>query len=514
MASSKFSNDLLIIYKISQSLLRHKNVNTLLNEVLDILETEMNTERATLTLFHINENALIIEASKGLSAQEKARGRYSLGEGVTGLVGLNRQAIVIPNIAEEESFLDRTRARKRHDIGFVCVPVMRNDELIGTISVDLEATPDIDWERKKQLLEIIANLLADAIFQIREGIEEKNTLKTENSRLQKELGNRYNPSNMVGNSRVMQKVFENINLMGNKHGSILIMGESGVGKELTSRAIHFSGIRKMSTFLSLNCSGLPINMVEKELFGVERDGRLIKAGMLEKAHGGTLYIDELTDTSMDIQHQLEDYLQNQTFKRVGGTETLNSNVRLIVGTYKNVDEAIENEEISESFYYRLSVNTLVVPPLRDRKSDITLLADFFLDEFNRSYGKKVVRISTPAINMIMAYHWPGNVLELKNCVERAVLSTDDDVIHGYNLPPSLQAAGLNEDDPDNNTVTDLQASLETYERELLVEALKRHRGNAAAAARALNTTPRVLNYKFNKLNINLKDFKKSSSNRF
>ena len=251
MASSKFSNDLLIIYKISQSLLRHKNVNTLLNEVLDILETEMRTERATLTLFHVNENALIIEASKGLSAQEKGRGRYSLGEGVTGLVGLNRQAIVIPNIAEEESFLDRTRARKRHDIGFVCVPVMRNDELIGTISVDLEATATIDWEGKKQLLEIIANLLADAVFQIREGIEEKNTLKAENSRLQKELGNRYNPSNMVGNSRVMQKVFENINLMGNSHGSILIMGESGVGKELTARAIHFSGIRKMSTFLSL-----------------------------------------------------------------------------------------------------------------------------------------------------------------------------------------------------------------------------------------------------------------------
>jgi len=116
--------------------------------------------------------------------------------------------------------------------------------------------------------------------------------------------------------------------------------------------------------------------------------------------------------------------------------------------------------------------------------------------------------------MIMAYHWPGNVLELKNCIERAVLSTDDDVIHGYNLPPSLQAAGNNEDDAEANSVTDLQASLETYERELLVEALKRHRGNAAAAARALNTTPRVLNYKFNKLNINLKDFKKSSSNRF
>ena len=514
MNETNFSPDLLILYRISQSLLRHKNVNTLLNEVLDILDSDMNADRATLTLYHVKEKALIIEASKGLSAQEKARGRYTLGEGVTGKVGSSLQSVIIPDISTDEGFLDRTKARTNANLGFVCVPVVRHNDLIGTISVDLDNTIDPDWKRIKQLLEIIANLLADAVNQIREELEEKSTLKAENSRLQKELGNRYNPSNMVGNSRVMQKVYDNINQIGNNHGTVLIMGESGTGKEMAARAIHYSGIRQVSSFMALNCSGLPGNMVKKELFGLEREGRVVKQGMLEKAHGGTLYIDEITELPFDIQEMLEEYLMNQTFIRIGGDKQLTSNVRIIVGTHKNIDDEIEAGSVDESFYYRINKNILAIPSLRDRKSDITLLADHFLDEFNNSYAKKITRISTPAINMVMAYHWPGNVLELKNCIERAVLSTEDDVIHGYNLPPSLQASGLTDEESDTNQVRDLQVSLETYERELLVEALKRHRGNAAAAARALNTTPRVLNYKFNKLNINLKDFKKSSSNRF
>ena len=234
----------------------------------------------------------------------------------------------------------------------------------------------------------------------------------------------------------------------------------------------------------------------------------IKKGYFDQAHGGTLYIDEITVLSLELQSKLVRFLNTNTIHRTNCEEQAKVNLRLIVGSSKNLEDLLEEDEFSEELYYKLNVMPINIPPLRDRKSDITLMADYFLEEFNRSYNKSITRISTPAINMMMAYHYPGNVRELRNCIERSVLSTSDDVIHGYNLPPTLQSQTSNNSEADVSQVNDMVAAVNTYERELIVEALKRHRGNAAAAARALNTTPRVLNYKFNKLNINLKDFKK------
>ncbi|MCH2205301.1 MAG: sigma 54-interacting transcriptional regulator [Lentisphaerales bacterium] len=502
-----FSNDLLAIYKVSQAIVRHKNVSSLLNEVLDILDTNLGALRATLTLYHEQENALVIEASKGLSAAEKARGRYPLGEGITGEVGLNQEAVVIEDVSKESRFLDRTKARKNSNNAFTCVPIVKGDLLIGTISIDLHMDSTEQLVKSSQLLRIIANLLADAVATIRQSINEKNTLKEENSRLLRELGNKFKPTNIIGNSGNMQKVYEQIAQSCDSPAPILIRGESGTGKELVAKAIHYSGIRQNTPFVVVEAATIPESLIEGALFGKMKKDK-IRQGYFDQAHGGTLFIDEITALPLNIQSKIVRYLHNQEIERADCTERATVNVRLIVASSRNLEELLEDDEFSEELYYKLNVLPVVIPPLRDRKSDITLLADFFLDEFNRSYNKNVSRISTPAINMMMAYHYPGNVRELKNCIERAVLNSSDEVIHGYNLPPSLQTQTQTENTPDLSSVNDLAAAVNTYERELIVEALKRHRGNAAAAARSLNTTPRVLNYKFNKLKINLKDFKK------
>ncbi len=505
-----FSGDLLVIYKVSQAIVRHKNVNALMNEVLDILDRYMDAQRATLTLFHKEENALIIEASIGLSATEKARGRYELGEGVTGDVGLKKQPVVIPDVSKESRFLDRTKARKNSNHAFICVPVLKENELIGTISIDLrnDGKEKLNLQQCSQLLMVISNLLADAVELIRQQIEEKASLQAENSRLIKELGNKFKPNNLIGNSSNMQKVYELIAMACDNPAPVLIRGESGTGKEMVAKAIHYGGIRQTTPFVVVEASTIPESLIEGALFGKKKKDEL-KLGYFDQAHGGTLYIDEIAAIPLNLQSQIVRFLHDRTIHRQGCDEKVEVNVRLIVGTSHNLEELLEDDEFSEELYYKLNVMPIFIPPLRDRKSDIILLADHFLGEFNTSYNKSVSRISTPAINMLMSYHYPGNVRELKNCIERAVLSSNDDVIHGYNLPPSLQTQSNSADNsPDITQVNDLVIAVNTYERELIVEALKRHRGNAAAAARALNTTPRVLNYKFNKLNINLKDFKK------
>ena len=502
-----FSKEMLTIYHISLAMVRHKNVNTLLNEVLDILDQNLMAKRATLTLFHTKDDALIIEASKGLTAVEKARGRYKLGEGVTGEVGKTKRGVIIRDVRTEPRFLDRTLARINQDIAFVCVPVVKEGQLIGTISIDLDNKDEERLHRAASLLQITANLLADAVAQIRTQHEEKLQLRAENSRLQKELGNRYKPSSIIGNSGAMQRVYELISQASDTHAPVLIRGESGTGKELVARSIHYSGMRQGGPFSVLNTASIPEPLLEKEMLGTERDGQVIKQGLLELAHGGTLFIDEVAELAAPLQARLEHFLQHQTIVRVGGTQPVSINVRIITATSRHLEDYLEQGRFREGLYYRLNVFPIIVPPLRERKSDIIILADHFLEDYNRTYSRHVTRISTPAINMLMAYHWPGNVHELKNGIERAVLATTDDVIHGYNLPPSLQTSASTESS-ESSPVNDLTQAVETYERELIIEALKKHRGNAAAAARALNTTPRVLNYKFNKLAINLKDFKK------
>lgn len=510
-AEKRSQLELAILYRISQALAHQHDIPALLNEVLDIMEIDMGLSRGTLTLRRPDSDIFVIEASRGLSAAEQRRGQYEIGEGVTGQVAKTKKPALIADTSKNRNFLDRTKSRRRSSVAFLCVPILHRRQVIGTMSIDRPVAPQPDLKQDLNFLILVADILAEGVARIREDIEERESLVAENRRLKLQLGDRYQLNNIVGNCGSMRHVYEQIVQVANSNATVLVRGESGTGKELVARAIHFSSNRKSNPFICVNCAALPENLIESELFGHEKGAftgaMRQRKGRFELANGGSLFLDEIGDISPSVQIRLLRVLQERNFERVGGDKTITVNVRVITATSQDLEEKIREARFREDLYYRLNVFPIHVPPLRERRSDVNLLADHFVQKYNELYGKTIRRISTSAINMMMAYHWPGNVRELENCIERAVLTTTDDVIHSYTLPPSLQTAAETHTSIIPEAGASLKTMVDSYEREVIVDALKQHRGVAAAAARQLQSTQRILNYRIKHLGITPKRYR-------
>jgi Nif-specific regulatory protein len=352
-----------------------------------------------------------------------------------------------------------------------------------------------------RVLGIVASLIAFDVKSRRLAELERHQLEVENQRLLSALQERFRPDNMIGNSNVMQALYQRIHQVSGTDTSVLIRGESGTGKELVAAAIHYSSKRTAMPFVRVNCAALNESLLESELFGHEKGaftGALAsRPGRIEEAEGGTLFLDEIGDFSLLTQVKLLRVLQEREYERVGSNRTMHANVRIIAATNKDLEVAVADGQFRQDLYYRINVFPIHLPPLRDRKDDIMLLADHFVQKYGERMAKKVRRISTAAINMMFAYHWPGNVRELENCIEHAVLLTADGVIHGHDLPPTLQMPEPGE----HASYHSLPARVELLEREMIIDALKSTRGNVAAAARALSLTPRIIRYKMRNLGI-------------
>jgi Nif-specific regulatory protein len=291
---------------------------------------------------------------------------------------------------------------------------------------------------------------------------------------------------------------------------VLVLGETGVGKELVAQALHFKSPRAQRTFVRFNCAAVPENLAESELFGHEKGaftGAVAqRIGRFEEADGGTLFLDEIGELSPAVQAKLLRVLQQNEFERVGSNHTLKVDIRVIAATNRDLPLMIKQGQFREDLFYRLNIFPITLPPLRERGSDIMLLADYFVGKYAERYGGKVKRISTPAIEMLMLYHWPGNVRELENVIERSViLAADEGVIREYHLPPSLQTAESSSTSYEGT----LQQRMKQMEREYILETLKTTRGNMAAAARRLGITERLMAIRVKENHIDPKRFKKA-----
>ncbi len=492
---SRRLKSLSLLFEISQTFEKSMDLNEVIQPVLRLMAEHTGVMRGTITILNRNTGEISIDTAYGLSSTHIERGKYKLGEGVTGRVVQSGQPVIVPRVSQEPMFLNRTGARRgleKKDISFICVPIKTGQETIGALSADRLFDDSVSLEEDMQLLTIIASMIAQAVRLRQSAHEERQRLMEENSRLLAALQERFRPSNIVGNSNPMQEVYSLIGQVCRSDTTVLIRGESGTGKELVAHAIHYNSPRADQPFIKVHCAALPESIVESELFGHERGaftGAIAtRKGRFELAHGGSIFLDEIGELSQAMQVKLLRVLQEREIERVGGTQVIKVNVRLITATNRNLEEMMKASRFREDLYYRLNVFPIHIPPLRERKTDILQLADFFVEKYAKANHKTVQRISTPAIDMLTAYHWPGNVRELENCMERAVLLSTDEVIHGYHLPPTLQTA----EHSNTQHAGTLPEALNNLEREMLVEALKTARGNMARAAGALGITERIM----------------------
>ena len=523
--------ELALLYRISQMLDENYDIRNGIDNILINVAKHIGATHCTLTLLNNQTGEIQVNASYGLSSKQKKLGRYLSGEGITGQVVSTGKPIIVPKVSEEPDFLNRTGIKDQFGItetSFICVPIKDGQEVLGTLSVDHAFSDEYDLNEDVRLLSVVASMVSRSV-RLRIQIEgDKVRLMEENERLQNELHQKFKLENFVGSSQAMHSVYDSIRQVTKSNTTVLIRGESGSGKELAAHAIHHNSLRANKPYIKVNCAALPETVLEAELFGHEKGaftGAITsRKGRFELANGGTLFLDEIGDFSQVAQVKLLRVLQEKEFEPVGSNRTVKVDVRIITATSRDLEKMVETGEFRQDLYYRLNVFPVNMPPLRDRKSDVLLLADHFAQKYAQENSKPIERISTGAIDMLVAYHWPGNVRELENCIERAVLLSNDGVIHGHHLPPSLQMpshASLSKaedivfnarndslgDADDYNTDSNLQLALDNLERELIIESLKRCRGNCSLAAKELGITERIMGLRLKKYTINWKQFR-------
>lgn len=341
------------------------------------------------------------------------------------------------------------------------------------------------------------------LFTLRK-LEEREKLKAEKAELNSSISQKYNFSNIIAHSQSMRDIFETVKRLANFNTTVLITGESGTGKELLARAIHNHSPRRGRAFVAINCGAIPENLMESELFGHKKgaftDASRDKRGLFEEASGGTIFLDEIGELPLHLQVKLLRALQEQQIRRVGDEEVINIDVRVIAATLRDLEDDVEMGRFRDDLYYRLNVVSVHIPPLRERGEEIPVLVEHFMKKHNKKLGLSIKRIEADAMKCLMSYGWRGNVRELENCVERAMVLTESESIDLESLPPHIREIAENDQSTlymqgfseDNLSIKQRTRALETN---LISRALKKTHGNRTHAAKILEISHRALLYK-------------------
>ncbi len=491
------------LYEISKVLSGSLNLETTVPYVFRLLRKLMGFERVTLTIYDPATDQIVVRAA---SSGEFPRDGFRRGEGITGKVWKHGVPIVVPDISKEPEFLNKLW--KRGDLGsrkisFIAVPLKRGGEVIGVLSADREVSGRESLDELTRFLNMVAVLIANHYTLKKEVEEEKRSLESEKKALQMELRRIYGDmkiEGVVGRSRQILEILDVIHRVAPTGATVLLQGESGVGKEVFARAIHFLSPRAEGPFVTVNCAAIPENLLEAELFGYERGAftgaTQRKKGKFELAEGGTLFLDEIGDMSPPLQTKLLRVLQEKEIERLGGSRPIKVDVRVIAATNRNLEEMMREGRFREDLYYRLNVVPIFIPPLRERREDIPVLAYHFLDLFREQYTKEV-RIAPEVMDAFMEYHWPGNVRELRNVVERMVILDTDGILTLEDLPAELRRK------PPQETEPPPQGTLKDMERRMIEKALRETGYVIKEAARRLGMTPRQVSYRIRKYGIKL-----------
>jgi Nif-specific regulatory protein len=443
---SHADQELAILTEIGHLLSSTLELRETFGKVMQIISDKLNMHRGTLVLLDESTGQLRTEAAIGLGAEEIERARYAVGEGVTGGVVATGRARVIRDLRHEPDFLNRTGrlayAKMDIPISYICVPIKIESRTAGALAIDKPYESDEQLRGDHTFLDIVAAFLAQAIQINRMVMREKEELLAENEQLRAQVRDRYRFENIIGDSPAMHDVFATVGQVANSRATVLLLGETGTGKEMIAKAIHYNSPRREKPFVRVNCGAMTSTLLESELFGhvkgsftgAIRD----KMGLFEAAEGGTIFLDEIGTLEPQLQVKLLRVLQEREFVRVGDTTTIKVDARVIAATNVDLQEEVARGTFREDLFYRLNVVNVYLPPLRNRREDIPRLIDFFLDKYNAENERKLRRISRDMLNVLLRYPWPGNVRELENAIERAVvLSRDEDFTEDL-LPLSVR----------------------------------------------------------------------------
>jgi Nif-specific regulatory protein len=527
------------IYEISKVLSSSLDLEKTIHEVLKVLTIQLGIQRGMVSLLGESGDLHMIGAV-GLSQDELERGVYHPGEGVTGRIHVTGSPSVVPDIAREPLFLNRTGALDAVPQGgtaaFLGVPIKAAGQRLGVLSIVRRADgKGRGFDKDLRFLTMVANLIGQSALLHRTVTADREELLRERTRLQKEQPGKYGIDNVVGVSKIMQKVFAEVHQAAPGRAAVLLRGESGTGKEAIARAIHLQSPRKDGPFIKVNCAALSETLLESELFGHEKGAftgaHSERKGRFELASGGTLFLDEIGDISPAFQAKLLRVLQEQEFERVGGNRTVRVDVRLITATNRDLEKAVAAKEFRADLYYRINVVGIFLPPLRQRREDIPHLVGHFLGKFNRE-NHRTLAFSPGALSILLNCYWPGNVRELENCVERTATMTRGNLIKEFDFPcvqnrcltralhvpeavggTLVHAAPIVPVRPESASIADagsiavVEAPPVTApgtERERLVWAMEQCGWVQAKAARMLNLTPRQMGYALQKYHIEIK----------
>lgn len=513
------SIELLALQRITQLIGTATDLGSTLNNILQVLHDTLKMERATLLLLDEHSQHLTIKASCGLTEEEEVKGVYKLTEGVCGQIFQTRSPFIVPDIHSEPLFLNRTGARPmftKTKISFLGVPVLMEGAPVGVLSVDRLFGPEVSFEEDIRFLTMLSVLISQFLLLNKEILKKEARLQEENNSLKAKLHNQHDGHFIIGHSKPMQDVFSVIEKISNSDVTALLLGESGTGKELVARAIHEAGYRKDRAFIKVNCAALPETLLESELFGHEKGSftgaHATRQGRFELADNGTIFLDEIGEMPLALQAKMLRVLQEKQFERIGGTRTFSVNVRIIAATNVSLEHAVMTGKFRADLYYRLNVVPIILPPLRDRKDDIPLLFNHFLQKSNVR-NKRNVKLTSELFDFLMEYQWPGNVREMQNLVERMVILAENDRLTLDDLPPEVHkfdhfivptahqkesaGAGMKSTQVEKSQ----RLSLQDIERAEVESALRRHGWVQVRAAKELGLTQRQMGYRIKKYNL-------------
>ncbi len=498
------NRELEAVLEVSRVLTGSFDLQENLTAAMETLGIMLDLERGCVFLRDEETDELRIVAAHGLTRDEISRGIYKAGEGIVGSVIESGQPMFIPDIGAEPKFLNRTGSRPtKKGISFICVPIMLKGAAMGVLSVDrIYSDERGGLDDDLRVLGIVSSFIAQFVALWRT----YRRADRDNENLRAQLRTRYSLPNLVGESDRFQAVLKSVMKVAATSATVLLLGETGTGKEFIASTIHFQSPRAGKPFVAVNCAALPANLLEVELFGCEKGAftgaTARRIGRFEMAEGGTIFLDEIGELDVELQAKLLRVLQERTYERVGSSKQLRADVRIIAATNRDLLEGVRNKTFRSDLYWRLNVVPIVLPPLRERHGDIRLLALHFVGKFSHDYGKRI-SFSEPAMEALEGYGWPGNIRELANVIERAVIMTEGDTVRAEDIPLGFphKEYGVSSPEHAHAHPGSLKEDVITLERERMIRALSENSFVQHRAATALGITPRQFGYRLKKYGI-------------